>query len=69
MSFTFLYYAAAYFSIIAGLCFLSIGIILRGWFVKGGFLRKKYYGDYGLAIYVMICIFFILGGLSVLMSK
>jgi len=69
MSFTFLHHAAAYFSIVAGLCFLSIGIILRKWFVRGGFLRKKYYGDYGIAIYMMICIFFILGGCAALMAK
>jgi len=69
MNFTFLHHAAAYFSIVAGLCFLAVGIVLRAWFVKGGFLRKKYYGDYGLVIYMMICVFFILGGLSVLMSK
>jgi hypothetical protein len=69
MSFIFLSHAAAYFSIVAGLCFLSVGIILREWFVKGGFLRKKYYGDYGLAIYMMICLFFIIGGCAALIAK
>ena len=69
MNFVVLYHMAAYISIIAGLFFLSINFFMREWFMKGGLLRKKYYGDDSRVIYVMICLFFILGGLAVLFSK
>jgi hypothetical protein len=69
MSFTFLYHAAAYISIVAGLCFSSVSLFMRHWFGKGGFLRKKYSGDDGRMIYALIGIFFIIGGLALLLSK
>ncbi|MBA2394488.1 MAG: hypothetical protein H0V70_17295 [Ktedonobacteraceae bacterium] len=69
MSFPFLYHAAAYVSITAGLCFSSISLFMRHWFGKGGMLRKKYSGDDGRMIYALIGIFFIIGGLAVLLSK
>jgi hypothetical protein len=69
MGFAFLSHAAAYFSIIAGLCFSSISLFMRHWFRSGGILRKKYSGDHGRMIYALIGIFFIVGGLAVLLSK
>jgi amino acid permease len=69
MSFTFLYHAASYISIVAGLCFLSISIFMPNWFGKGGILHKKYSGDDGRVIYALIGIFFIIGGLTLLLSQ
>ena len=69
MSFTFLYHAASYISIVAGLCFSSISIFMPNWFGKGGILHKKYSGDDGRVIYALIGIFFIIGGLTLLLSQ
>jgi hypothetical protein len=59
----------ALFCIIAGMCFLSISIFLRQWFVKGGFLRKRYSGDDGRIFFAMIGIFFVIGGIAFMLSK
>lgn len=69
MSFTFLYHAAAYISIVAGLCFSSISLFRPAWFGKGGILHKKYSGEDGRMIYALIGIFFIIGGLTLLFSR
>lgn len=69
MSFIFLYHAAAYISIVAGLGFSSISLFMRHWFGKGGILHKRYSGDVDRVIYGLIGLFFIIGGLAVLLSK
>jgi hypothetical protein len=69
MSSTLLHLVVGFICIIAGICFLLISVFLRQWFVKGGFLRKKYSGDDGRIFYAMIAAFFVLGGIAFLILK
>lgn len=69
MSSTVWHLIASGISIVAGLCFLGISVFLRQWFVEGGLLRKKYYGDDGRVFYAMLGMFFIFGGIAFLVTK
>ena len=69
MHFVVLRLAIASICMAIGFCCLYLCVFRRRWFVEGGLLHKKYYGDDGRIFYAMIGVFFVLGGLAFLLSK